>query len=386
MSKSKLKTLPNLKIFILAGEASGDQIGADLIEKLGQQVSLDMSGVGGANMRDQGMKSLFPITDLSVMGHVDVILRLPLLLWRVRQTIRYIIATNPQIVVLIDSQVFSNLVAKGLKKRGYPGPILLYVGPTVWGYKPERAKHIVPLYDEVLTILPFEPAILKALHGPPSQYVGHPVLARKLSARPIDQAKSILLLPGSRVGEIRRHLGIIKDIAHQLHQDFPDLCFFMLTLPHLVSRLQKQTKSWKMNVEITAEKSRRQEIFSTSDIAITVAGTATLELAIAKIPMVAIYVMDAVQVRVNKSVQVKYISLPNYILDTPLVFDHLLEKPDSAPIIASAQDLLNNPSSRQKQIDGFLTLEKAMEQGTPDFPRRNPAHCVLAHVQLNELK
>ncbi len=384
MLKSNSQNLPILKIFILAGEASGDQIGADLIGKLSTQANLAVSGVGGRNMLDRGMQSLFPITDLSVMGGVDVMLRLPLLLWRVRQTIQHIVSTNPQIVVLIDSQVFSNLVAKGLKKRGFDSPILLYVAPTVWVYKPERAAKIVPLYDEILSILPFEPAIIKTLKGPSCQYVGHPVLERSLPVRTPTIIENILLLPGSRAGEIRRHLPLLKDSVHSLFKQHPNLKFSLLTLPHLLSNIVDETSTWLMDVHVTDSKEMRRELFKSSDMALTVSGTATLELAVAKIPMVVIYIMDAMQVRMNKTIQAKYISLPNCVLNAPIVPDLLMEQADAARVIAAAHDLMNNPASRQKQMDGFLKLEKQMEAGTPDYPRQNPAHCVLSHVQLDK--
>ncbi|MBN9349027.1 MAG: lipid-A-disaccharide synthase, partial [Devosia sp.] len=146
-----------IRLFILAGEPSGDRIGADLVKRLRVQHRVTLTGVGGAELEGEGLKSLYPMSDLSVMGLTDVIKRLPLLLWRARQTSQAILALSPDMVVLIDSQVFSQTVAGQLRKAGYAGKIVLYVAPSVWAWKPERAPALKPLYDEVLAVLPFEP-------------------------------------------------------------------------------------------------------------------------------------------------------------------------------------------------------------------------------------
>ena len=169
-----------LKLFILAGEPSGDRIAADLVSRLQQRVPLAFSGVGGHELEALGLRSLFPMRDLAVMGVSDVVLRLPLLLWRIEQTARAIRAGKPDIVVLVDSQDFSRLLAKRLKRLGYAGKLILYVAPSVWARAPQRAAKLTPLFEEVLAVLPFEPAVMQRLDGPPTCYVGHPALAERL--------------------------------------------------------------------------------------------------------------------------------------------------------------------------------------------------------------
>lgn len=136
-----------LKLFILAGEPSGDRIAADLIARLKLRVPLLFAGVGGDELQTQGLKSLFPMSDLAVMGITDVVMRLPLLLWRIRQTAQAILKDNPDIVVLVDAQDFSKLLAKRLKKKGFAGKLVLYVSPTVWARAPHRAAKLTPLFE-----------------------------------------------------------------------------------------------------------------------------------------------------------------------------------------------------------------------------------------------
>src|SRR5262245_48293743 len=133
-----------LKLFVLAGEPSGDRIGADLVERLRARVALELTGVGGNELEAAGLHSLFPMRELAVMGWADVLPRLPLLLWRVRQVARAIIRNRPDVTVLIDAQVFSRLVAERLRRAGYDLPVLLYVAPAVWAWKSDRAPKLKP--------------------------------------------------------------------------------------------------------------------------------------------------------------------------------------------------------------------------------------------------
>ncbi len=335
-------------------------------------------------MQKQGLNSLFPITDLSVMGIVDVVARLPLLLWRVRQTVKFIIRSNPQIVVLIDSQVFSNLVAKGLKKSGYKSPILLYVGPTVWAYKPQRAQKIQPLYDEVLTILPFEPAAMKSLNGPKCSYVGHPAIKTPSNKTSLSNSNTIVLMPGSRDGELRRHLPMFGKTAKQLMHSHSELNFIIVTLPHLKKKIISATKNWSVPLKIVTGSDQRTRYLNEAWLAICVSGTVTIELSLAQVPMVVAYVMDTAQNNFNKSLQVKRISLPNLILEQDLVPELLMEKPRPDLLTKEVKNLMENPQNMRKQFDGFSQILKKMQTGTSQFPRRDPVKIIMAHINSKE--
>ncbi len=375
-------TKPEVKLFLLAGEASGDLIGADLLARLKQRVELEITGVGGEAMAAQGLNSLFDITDLSVMGYVDVVASLPRLLWRWRQSVAAVIEADPDIVVLIDSQVFSAMLARRLKKRGFKGPILLYVAPTVWVYKPERARKIRPLFDEVLAVLPFEPEKMAELGGPPTTYVGHPALAPTQQKKLASPEGPIALLPGSRRGELRRHLPMFAQTVKSLHGTFLGIEFYLPTLAHLRPYLERETSNWGVPVKIIVDREQRRQLYQKTRLALAVSGTATLELAFAGVPMVATYVMDAGQKMLSKTVRFDHMSLPNILLDEHLVPELLFEKPDAKPLIATLADLIENPDCLQRQIEGFVRLSKLMDTGTADYERQDPAGRVLSHLGI----
>ncbi len=370
-----------LRLFLLAGEASGDQIGADLIARLKKQVPLNIAGVGGKSMTGQGLRSLFPMTDLSVMGLVDVLTRLPFLLWRLYQCLRAVEKFDPDIIVLIDSQEFSHMLARRLRKRGFSKPILLYVAPTVWVYKPERAAGIRELYDEVLAILPFEPSIMLELDGPKTSFVGHPALPDDEACAEPGKRRYVALLPGSRVGELNRHLKMFGKVAQNIHKKYPELEFFIPTLDYLEGYLKAATAKWSVPVRILANRNERSALYAQTKFALVVSGTATLELAFSGVPMIVTYVMDVAQKRVRRQLDIKHISLPNIILGESLVPELLLEKPDEDALFVQADRLLSRPAEAAGQLKGFARLTARMRSGLADYPRQDPAERVLAHVR-----
>lgn len=372
------------KLFILAGEPSGDRIAADLVARLRTRVNVDLSGVGGDELIGQGLKSLFPMRDLAVMGVSDVVLRLPLLLWRIEQAARAIMATQPDMVVLVDAQDFSRLLAKRVKALGFTRPILLYVGPSVWARAPRRAKALVGLFDEVLAVLPFEPAVMTRLEGPPTSYVGHPSLAESLPPSPAMERGLVALLPGSRNGELRRHLPLLRQVAIKLAAHPGVAGFFIPTLSSLEAHLHRQTADWPISVSIIVNRTERRAHYQQSIMALSVSGTATLELALARLPMVVTYVLDAPQARAFERLGRPQVGLPNIILGRQLTEEIITARPEPDLLQAAALRLLDDKKTRQNQIAGFGELIDLMEQGTADAPRQDPADRVLSHWQINE--
>jgi lipid-A-disaccharide synthase len=368
-----------LKLFILAGEPSGDRIAADLVTRLRGKLTVELSGVGGDELQGQGLRPLFPMSDLAVMGLTDVLLRLPLLLWRIEQTARAILASQPDIVVLVDAQDFSKRLAKRIKALGYTKPVLLYVAPSVWARAPHRAKALAPLFAEVLAVLPFEPAVMAKLDGPPTSYVGHPALAEALPGQTAPERGLVALLPGSRNGELRRHLPLLGQVAAQL-TDHPSVSgFFIPTLRSLQQRLRDETADWPVPVTIVADRTERRALYQQSVLALSVSGTATLELALARVPMVVVYVLDAPQAREFERIGRPQVGLPNIILDRIAIEELITAKADPAALTAAARRLLDNKKARQDQITAFGELADLMEQGTADAPRQDPADRVLSH-------
>ncbi|MHB1103158.1 MAG: lipid-A-disaccharide synthase [Devosia sp.] len=370
----------HLKLFILAGEPSGDRIGADLVDRLRARTKLELSGVGGEALIGKGLKSLFPMSELSVMGWADVLPRLPLLLWRARQTAQAIIRTKPDVAVLVDAQVFSTLVAKQVRAAGVKTPLLLCVAPAVWAWKPERARKLKPLFDEVLAVLPFEPKVLAELGGPPSHYVGHPALQTFPSRAAIPDRGPVLLLPGSREGELRRHLPLMRGVA-ECFMGHPRVTGFVLPTPGaMAERVNAEVGSWHAPAQVVSSEAEKRAAFRDAVAACAVTGTVTLELALAGVPMVTTYVADAAQARRWVKYRVRFASLPNAILDRELVPEVLFTAPELSRIELPLQNLLDDEAAAAAQLAGFREIRTLMEKGAPEAPLADSAERVVSHM------
>lgn len=367
-----------LRLFILAGEPSGDRIGADLVHRLRQRAPVEVSGVGGEALSAAGLSSLFDMNELSVMGWADVLPRLPKLLWRARQVARAIVKTRPDVVVLVDSQVFSAIVAKQVHKAAPDIPVLLCVAPAVWAWKPERAQHLKPHFREVMAVLPFEPAFMRGVDGPETHYVGHPAVGA-LSFRPaIPERGPMLLLPGSRDGELRRHLPFMRAVAEQV-ASHPKVSGFVLPTPRrLEASLRERVADWPVKVEVITGEERKASAMAAAVMAVAVTGTVTLELALAGVPMVTTYVADKSQARLWFKYRVKFASLPNILLDKLLVPEILQLQPDIAELVTTVQKHLDSADGA-RQLKGFAQIRKLMEEGTADDPRVDPAERALKY-------
>jgi lipid-A-disaccharide synthase len=367
-----------LKLFILCGEPSGDRIGADLVARLRERTEVELAGVGGPELIGQGLKSLFPMHELSVLG-AEILPRIPWLLFRAWQTARLLRKTRPDIAVFVDAQIFSAVVAGRVRKWGVDVPIILYVAPSVWAWAPERAKKLVPLFDEVLSVLPMEPRIMAELEGPPTTYVGHPA-ARRLPFRAVaPQRGPLLLMPGSRSGELKRHLPLMRAVAERLNGHPRVTGFVLPTLAALEKRIRAEVADWPVKVEIAAGAEARDRACAEAVAACAAMGTATLELALAGVPMVGIYQANMGQARRYLKYKVKYASLPNNILRERVVPEVLFVVPDLDELTAAVRALLEGDGA-VRQLEGFGRLRTMMDEGTAEAPLGDAVDRVLAHL------
>jgi len=368
-----------LRLFVLAGEASGDRIGANLVKRLRERTNIELAGVGGAELSAVGLRSLFSMSDLSVMGWSDVLVRLPLLLWRAKQVADAIIRGRPDVVVLIDSQVFTRVVAERVRKAGCNVPMLLYVAPAVWAWAPERAAKLRPLFDEVLAVLPFEPRVMAELGGPPTSYVGHPALTRQPMRDIQPERGPLLLLPGSRTGELKRHLSLMRAAVEAL-QEHPKVSGFVLpTLSHLRDRLAAEVAGWHAPVEVVTG-AARDAAFAEAVAAFAVSGTVTLELAMAGVPMVVTYVGDRGQAkRFARLERPPMVGLPNIVAGREVVPELLFPgKVDLERAGPALGGLLDDPAAITAQLAAFRDIRALMQKGAPEAPLVDPAERVLA--------
>ena len=375
--------LPKMtSVFVLAGEASGDRIGANLIAGLRRsRPDLSISGVGGDAMEGEGLSSLFPIDDLAVMGYRDVIVRLPLLLWRARQVVSAVMRQQPGVVVLIDAQVFSKVVARSLRKRGYGGAIILYVAPAVWAWGAGRARKLAGIFDEVLSVLPFEPGAMRSLGGPQTAYVGHPAL-EKYSMRSVQPAAGpILLLPGSRRGEITRHLPMMAEVAQHLSAHPSVTGFIILSTRSQAARISRIVAQWPIPVSVVVTAQDRQSAIEQAIAAVAVSGTVTLELALAGVPHILTYVAEGAQVRMFKRATTRFIGLPNIIAEKEVIPEVLFaHKGEPEKLADAAFALVDAPNELASQAEDFRQIRTLMEKGAPEAPLQDPVERILARI------
>jgi lipid-A-disaccharide synthase len=362
------------RVFLVAGEHSGDQLGFELMRALREATdgAIAFSGIGGAAMEAEGLQSLFPLTDIAVMGILPVIGRLPTLLARIRETAAAIVAAPPDAMVIIDSPDFTHRVARRVRARAPAIPILDYVSPSVWAWRQGRARAMRAYVDCVLAILPFEPAAHAQLGGPPCIYVGHPLLERISELRPnADEARRrradpplVLVLPGSRSSEIRRLLGIFgAAIAHVADRIGP-LEPVLPTVPHLAAEVRAGVAEWAVIPRVVVEPAEKWGAFRSARAALAASGTVTLELALAGIPTVAAYRLALVEEAVARLIRLRS-RLPSVILANLVVGENVVPELlqwDCTPqrLADALMPLLSETPERLRQIEGFERLDHIM--------------------------
>lgn len=378
------------KIFLVAGEPSGDALGARLMAGLKDELAgeVEFAGVGGPMMKQEGLNSIFPMSDLSVMGIAEVLPRLPLILGRIKETVAAIKKENPTVVITIDAPDFSFRVGKKLKAEGAVIPLIHYVAPTVWAWRPGRARKIAAFLDHLLLLLPFEPPYFKRV-GLDCSFVGHSVLEsganqgdgagfrRKHGVNPDDPL--LCVLPGSRRGELSRLLPVFHDTVSLLDKKIDNLEVVIPTLSHLVEDIRQATENWPVPVRIVEGEQDKFAAFAAANVALAASGTVALELAMAQTPNVIAYKMNPITAMIGKMlVKVKYANLVNIILDREVVPECLLGDCRADILSGEIERLLLDEDKRQKQIAGMTEAMKAL--GAGDIPPSRRAARAVIHL------
>lgn len=317
-----------LKLAVVAGEVSGDLLGGDLVASLKRRYGgpVDLIGVGGEALEAQGLQSLFDYSELSIMGFIQVIKRLPKLLARIRQTAEAIIAAKPDVLLIIDSPDFTHRVAKRVRKALPNLPVVNYVCPSVWAWKEYRAQKMLAYVDHVLAVLPFEPEAMQRLGGPATTYVGHRLTAdadllETRSRRAIRGAnagsgpKTVLLLPGSRGSEIRQLLPVFERATEELSRRNDKVRYLLPTVPKQEALVRSLLESWSAKPEILVGQRAKWEAFALADAAMAASGTVILELGLAGVPVVSTYKTEWLARFVMARIKVWTAALPNLIAD-----------------------------------------------------------------------
>jgi lipid-A-disaccharide synthase len=365
----------DLTIFLIATEESGDRLGGALMGALRRRLGADLrlAGVGGGAMAAQGLASLFPIDELTVIGVSAIPRKLPLLLRRIREAADHVVAARPDALVVIDSPDFTHRVARRVRAAAPGIPIVDYVSPTVWAWRPGRARAMRAYVDHVLALLPFEPDAHARLGGPPCTYVGHPLAEQIDTLRPSAEERArraadpprVLVLPGSRSGEISRHLAIFGAAIAQVAAHCGPLDVVLPTLPHLAARVAQATASWPAPPRVVVAEAEKRAAFRTARAALAASGTVTLELALAGVPTVVAYRVGLLNELIYRSfVRVPTIVLANLVLGENVMPEIVQRDATPERLAAALASLIEDTPERQRQLAAFARIDEVMRIGT----------------------
>jgi lipid-A-disaccharide synthase len=376
----------NMRVFMIAGEASGDQLGAGLMKALRRlRPDIEIIGIGGPAMQAGGLDSLIPLDDLAVMGFLAVIRNLPRLLARMNEAVAAVVASKPDVLVIIDSPDFTHRVARRVR-RSMPGlPIVDYVSPTVWAWRSGRARKMRAYVDHVLALLPFEPATHRRLGGPACTYVGHPLLERigelapgaedlrRREAKP----RLILVLPGSRRSEIERLIPIFGATLERLADKIGAFEAVLPAVAHLESEIRKRIETWRVRPRILSTEAEKFAAFRSARAALAASGTVTLELALARVPMAVAYKVSWIEAQARHIIHVPSIVLPNLILGENFVPEFLQESCEPEALSEALAKLAVGGPEREGQNLGFMRLAESVQLQRGETPSVRAADIVL---------
>ena len=358
------------RIFIVAGEHSGDALGAKLMTALTARLggAVTFAGVGGHNMEAAGLSSLYPLADITVMGPFAILRRLPVLVRRVYQTVDAALAFEPDLVVIVDAPEFTHPVAKRIRKRRPGIPIIDYVSPTVWAWRPGRAHAMAPYVDHVLALLPFEPQAHRELGGPKCTYVGHPLLEKQpwikaLDPGPfqrklgLDAARPVLVvLPGSRTSEVERLIGVFGEAVARVVAGQPDVQVVVPAMPNVRAMIEARLNVWPEAARVRAvvisaeDEAAKIAAFKLARAALAASGTVALELALTRTPMVIAYRVDAVISTLRHLIMAKTCVLPNLITGERAVPEFLQEDCTPDKLAAAVTAAMGETPARSAQL------------------------------------
>jgi lipid-A-disaccharide synthase len=389
-----------MKYFLIAGEPSGDVIGAKLMASLMQlDPEAEFSGIGGPLMLNNGLKSVFPMNELTVMGIWEVLIRLPQLLKIINGVVKEIEAYNPDAVLTIDFPDFNFQVAKRLKKSGKSkAKIIHYVAPTVWAWRPGRAIKIAKFLDALLCLFPFEPPFFTN-HKLRAQYVGHPVTQDEYEQGDRERFRAENGIPetatvvgaffGSREEEIEKMGSVIRESLQFLIETRPDIHLIVPTLPQVEFDVLKIVEELKIPVYVSTDYRKKQDAMSACDVAIAVSGTVGLELAYIGTPHVIVYKTGWINyLAVRMLVKVKFAHLANIIMNKFIVPEFLQGKCNPEKISKKLIELLDDEDQRSVMIANFQEMRDTLvvkdKNGNPELPSDRAARYILGLIRKKD--
>ncbi|HSZ74601.1 MAG TPA: lipid-A-disaccharide synthase [Rhizomicrobium sp.] len=383
-----------LSFMLVCGEPSGDQLGAQLMAGLKSLTgdTVQITGVGGAAMTAEGLKSLFPLDDTAVMGLREVVPKIPKILKRAREAADFALATRPDAVVLIDSPDFTHRIAQRLKKIDPSIKTVNYVAPQVWASRSYRAKKMARYFDLVLALLPFEVPFFEK-YGLHTVFAGHPVIERASRMTGGDalreklgipkDAKLLALLPGSRTNEVRFLLPIYREAVRLITQRVSGLVTILPTMPHVAARVRQGTKDWPTPLHIVESDDEKFAAFDAADVALATSGTVTTELALSRTPMVSAYRVGALTYALAWLLfDIKYFTLINLLLDRGVIPEFLQSRATPKALSDAVIELLTNPEVAARQVEALSEAMQLLGQDG-EKPSLRAASILIDFAQKN---
>lgn len=373
-------------IWILAGEASGDVLGARLMQALRtRNPAVRFVGVGGVRMEEQGLRSLFPMRDLAVMGLVEILPRLRALSARLNEAVDDIAARKPDLVITIDSPGFALRLLRRIADKGILR--VHYVAPQVWAWRQKRVKEFPGLWDELLCLLPFEEAFFSR-HGLLTRFVGHPVLqsgaqdgdgARFHQRHKLEPtARVLVLMPGSRRSEAPRLLPVFGKMLALLRKDMPDLVPVIPVSPVVAATVERETANWPVRPVIVTDVQDKHDAFAAAGAALTKSGTSTLELALAGVPMAVTYRVNPITAfMARRLIRVPYVAMVNLLAGRAVVPELLQEQCTPSVLANAVKALFENPDMANSQKEAFKTVLNGLQGPRGKLPADAAAEAVL---------
>jgi lipid-A-disaccharide synthase len=358
-----------------------------LRQRLGDAVQFE--GVGGRAMAREGLVSRFPIEQLSIIGLSRIARQLPMILRHIRETAAAVVEASPDILVIIDSPDFTHRVARRVRAKDPAIPIIDYVSPSVWAWRPGRARAMRGYVDHVLALLPFEPEAHSRLGGPPCTYVGHPLIEQIGMLRPDAEEQKrrdaqppvLLVLPGSRRSEIGHHMKVFGETLGLLQAQGIGFEPVLPTMPHLQDPIAAALKSWPVQPRVVVGEQDKRAAFRLAHAAFAKSGTVTLELAISGVPMTAAYKAGAVEAWiVRKGISSSSVILANLVVGENVVPEFIQEDCTPAKLAPALREVLTDSPSRRRQLEAFAKIDRIMSTGNQP-PSVRAADVVLATLR-----
>ena len=373
-----------LRVFLCAGEVSGDAIGARLMAALRGRTggAVAFRGLGGEAMRAEGLENLFPISELAILGLFEILPHIPRLKRRIRETAAAVQAFRPDVLVTIDAPGFNKRLADACGNTDFPK--VHYVAPTVWAWRPGRAYKFKARFDRLLCLLPFEPPYFEKA-GLAADFVGHPILesgadrgngpgfrdAHGIGAR----ERVVCMLPGSRREEIRKLLPVFRETAAMLTSAVGPIRFVVPSVDHLADEIEAAVAGWPVVVAVLRGGTEKYDAMAASDAALAASGTVALELAMARVPSVIAYKLNALTHAVaRRLVKVRFVHPLNIIADRAIVPERLQADCTSSRLAAELSALLNGTGQGQAAVLAPHLGALVPENGTP------PSHAAAAAI------